>query len=581
MSYRYLALIGADGSQRNEQTSAGHEEALLTLGMRKCLDSDGLQIFVADGTPYLVMPGNRILIGHLFFNDGKRVQDAASVPNLNGHEQFLEYLLRNCWGEYLIFCHSGDDAHEPIVLRDPSGGVPAVYSIQNGSGFVTSDVSIASELKLYDRRIDWNFIGYWLTSPHLKTTSTGLSDIRELLPGCSLLVCSTRLVSRTEWSPWPFVAPDNRHSDQNEAAEHIRTVVASVVKAMAEADESILLELSGGLDSSIVAACLRETNARVVCCTLATPMPGADERQYATLMANYLGVDLDVRFLSFENARFDFIPPANAVVPGPGLLRYVVNYTLEEAGSFHDVASFFSGAGGDTVFGYLSTAAPAADAFKGCGLTTGIAAIGDLSTMHQCTWWKAARLTLKKLVCAPKTPFTPDYSFLNSLHATDVPCDHPWLEPPPYALPGDRERVFDLARTQLFRDNSSRAEKCWRRMPLLSQPVVETCLRAPAWMAIAGGRNRSIARAAFADVLPSEVLNRRSKGTFMSYCGAVYRRNKWQMRDFLATGALQQSRLLDATALHQFVASEQGPRDYSFMRVIELCMVENWLRHQN
>lgn len=67
----------------------------------------------------------------------------------------------------------------------------------------------------------------------------------------------------------------------------------------------------------------------------------------------------------------------------------------------------------------------------------------------------------------------------------------------------------------------------------------------------------------------------------MSYSGAVYRRNKTQLREFLLSGALQQHQLLDVAALQQFFKTDPPPRDDSFMRVFELAMIENWVRHQS
>ena len=117
-------------------------------------------------------------------------------------------------------------------------------------------------------------------------------------------------------------------------------------------------------------------------------------------------------------------------------------------------------------------------------------------------------------------------------------------------------------------------------MPLLSQPVVEACLKVPSWMWIAEGRNRAIARDAFADVLPPDILHRRSKGTFMNYSGAVYRQNKSRLREYLLTGQLEGHGLLDTDSLRQFFDRELGTRDDRFMRIFDLCAVENWIRHQ-
>lgn len=99
-------------------------------------------------------------------------------------------------------------------------------------------------------------------------------------------------------------------------------------------------------------------------------------------------------------------------------------------------------------------------------------------------------------------------------------------------------------------------------------------------MWISGGRNRAIARLAFSDQLPSLILNRRSKGTFISYSGAVYRKTKDQMREFLLNDRLQARGLLNADALRSYLDSTLPARDTSFTRVFDLCMIENWVRHQ-
>ena len=118
------------------------------------------------------------------------------------------------------------------------------------------------------------------------------------------------------------------------------------------------------------------------------------------------------------------------------------------------------------------------------------------------------------------------------------------------------------------------------RFPLLSQPVMEACLRAPSWMWIAGGRNRAIARTAFSDVLPPDVLNRQSKASYMSYLGAVYERNKHQIEEFLLSGRLRSQGLLDTRAISTFFSQPLQPGDRTFLRMFDLCMVENWVRHQ-
>src|SRR5690606_21732817 len=92
------------------------------------------------------------------------------------------------------------------VLREPSGGVPCIYSCAPGNFFVTSDVSIAGRLGLHKGEIDWAFVRRALQYPHFKAEHTALSGIRELLPGCSLAIQDSELSVQEHWSPWHFVA---------------------------------------------------------------------------------------------------------------------------------------------------------------------------------------------------------------------------------------------------------------------------------------------------------------------------------------------------------------------------------------
>jgi len=577
MDDRYIVLVHPLGAGDDGAALRRHACALSAMGLAPRLETALCDVFVSPETPVLAIPGG-IAIGHVFYRDGTPA--TATPPALASPEQVVNYLLAHCWGNYVLVQARTTPVPRLEVLRDPSGGLPCIHAITSGHGFITSDIALATRLGVHRRGIDWDFMPQALAYPQAKTTRTGLVGIRELLPGCSLLVEGNAATVRQDWSPWTFVAKERRHRTPEEAASEVRSSVFHAVSAWAEADKSILLELSGGLDSSIVASCLRRTSAQVTCYNLATPVPGADERRYASLMADVLGVGLRSETLRSEDARFSFPIPESAVNPRVAALQYAVDCAMDRAADAHGAASFFSGGGGDTVFCYLRSAAPAADAFWERGIKRGVSAVHDLSTLHQCTFWKASRLTLRKLLRRDTMSFKADRTFLDPARPVDPPPPHPWLNPPPNALVGDRERIIDLAGTQVFREVIPRAGKRPMRLPLLSQPVVEACLKVPAWMWIAGGRNRAIARAAFADALPRDILHRTSKGSFTNYVGIAFRHNRRQIRDFLLQGHLREHGLLDIRTLERCLAEDAALLDATFMRILSLCAAENWVRNQ-
>jgi asparagine synthase (glutamine-hydrolysing) len=571
MCYSYIALTDDFGCQITGMLQA--------LGMELRGHVKHLALFAPRQTPVLLLPRGGFVLGDLYRRDGSPVTDLSIIPHLPTQQALRQHLLDRHWGEYLLVQPTDGGGDGVTLMRDPSGGIACAYSPKQG--FITSDLSIPSHLGLHHDRIDWEFVSHCLVHPHTKISRTGITDVSELLPGCMLSINGHTTATTVAWSPWTFVARAERQSDPVASAQTIREATTSVVHAMAKTDRALLLQLSGGLDSSIVGACLADTAARIACCTLTTPLPGADERRYAEQVAEQIGVELLQQQLDFENGGIDFPLPRHSLRPAIWALGHAVACAMENTAVHREASSLFSGAGGDAVFCYLKSAAPAADAFREQGMASGWRAIIDLSRLHGCTLAKAARLMLRKLYLPPKPPHKPDYTLLAQTDLVPALEQHPWFDAPANALPGDRERIFDLTATQLFPESTLQTGPDHRRirMPLLSQPVMEACLRVPSWMWISGGKNRAVARAAFAGQLPQEVLNRRSKGTFMNYNFALYRKNKETIRRFLLDGRLQSHGLLDSHKLSTFLDGQQPARDQSFMRLFTLCMIENWARN--
>src|SRR3546814_13462674 len=99
-------------------------------------------------------------------------------------------------------------------------------------------------------------------APDLPRRRTCLEGLDELGGGERLSdVAGCRTID-TPWSIWDFAAPDKRLTDGREAILRVRDAVQTAVAAGASAYETVVLRLSGGLDSSIVAACLAQADRR-------------------------------------------------------------------------------------------------------------------------------------------------------------------------------------------------------------------------------------------------------------------------------------------------------------------------------
>jgi asparagine synthase (glutamine-hydrolysing) len=156
---------------------------------------------------------------------------------------------------------------------------------------------------------------------------------------------------------------------------------------------------------------------------------------------------------------------------------------------------------------------------------------------------------------------------------------HPWLDAPADALPGKAAHVAMLTRIQGTIDGFSRLEAPPQINPLLSQPIVEACLRIPTWQWCEGGQNRAVARLAFREDLPPRIVNRRSKGGPDSFAFDVIEANRALLREQLLEGVLAQRGLLDLKALENCLDARRWIQRDDYVRLSALAEAEAWVRH--
>jgi asparagine synthase (glutamine-hydrolysing) len=582
MTPRFIAVVD-DGLQTE------NEEPLATLVNRSAREQQLHPVFASERCVVLadsntpILPLSRsggVVVGHLFHRDDQAavVRAGDRVLGEAASQSKGESLLETAWGGYVavVADRDGDQVH---ILRDPSGVMPCFQAKLGRRQIFFSDLEPLLALGLVKAAPDPGALAQQLVFRHLRTARTGLKGVGEILAGMRTSVGPGGARSVCCWTPWKYADRAAQITDRKAAVRAVREETERCVAAWASTSRSILLELSGGLDSSIVAACLAGQPASVSCVTLVTPDPGADERRYAAQVAASTGRPLIAVPLRADAV--DLTDPPQIALPraGLGALQVAVDQALACEGRRLDVDSFFGGGGGDNVFCYLSTAAPAVDAFLVSGpSTTMVRALRDLGRVHDCSPCWAGWLALKKRLRGPGTAWPADTLFIDAAAAAVQHEEHAWLQRPPDALPGKIEHIRSLMRIQTAPDGKARPAFAPVRHPLLAQPLVELCLRIPSWMWIRGGQNRSVAREAFADRLPPEIRQRRSKGEFVTFCGSIFERNRQVLRDQLVDGWLDRAGILDHDSLETYFANPAPPRDTDFFRLLDIAGVETWAR---
>lgn len=562
---RYLAVIGpaaaADPIDAIEARIAPH-------GCARCEISDGLKVFARPGLP-IVARGSAVVIGQQF-------GDTVLPPS---DTMFPEVLTKRTWGNY---CAIGLDQQGAVsgILRAPLGHLPVLLRQKGPLLLVASHADILLDAAGEPPELDWSFAAQHLAHAHLQTRRTGLVGIEELLPG-EMLVHSAEQSWRRRaiWSPWHWTTRDREILDPAEATTRLRAQVQSAVAELARSARAPLLELSGGLDSSILAASLAAAHASARAVNLVTRAAEGDERDYAHATAAATGLPLAEIVVP---EKVDLCRPAQVRSARPGLPQLLIaaDRLLTTKAQTDGVDAFFSGAGGDCVFASPGSAAPAADVLLRFGMGMRfLRAVDALAEIHHASAWEVARMAWQQTRRGPIHARWPaDPMFLAPGCAPVAAPDHPWFNEPKGILPGKRSHVRAILAALAHVDGYPRHEVAPSRYPLLSQPVIETVLRIPSWLWIEGGRDRSVARTAWADVLPAKVLERRSKGGLDGYSIAMIEANRDALRPFLLEGHAARSGLIDRPALEAVLAGRARRGDTAIYRLFPLIDVEAWAR---
>ncbi|WP_260483205.1 asparagine synthase-related protein [Sphingomicrobium flavum] len=184
-----------------------------------------------------------------------------------------------------------------VLARDPLGTRPLHYRIAvDGIAIAT----MPQDLRRAGDRLDWNWLARRAAMRHRSDRSTAWSDIKRVMPGhvVSIDRSTGAAVSQQYWMP----DCDPVERDFETLVTNARTLVRhAVARALEDADGPAAVQLTGGLDSSLVllSASDGDCQAQLVALTgrhsgPPTKLPGNDffdDAARAEQTARQLGVD--------------------------------------------------------------------------------------------------------------------------------------------------------------------------------------------------------------------------------------------------------------------------------------------------
>lgn len=537
---------------------------------------DGLRLWTSDPEmPVHRLPGGVGLVaGRIFDRDGvPGLPRALSAAAPGGPLTLARRLAGAAWGSYLAVLAVGADL---CVFRAPTGDAPGLaWTRPDGVAVLASDLDIVPGwLQPGGLALDWNRIARFAAdaAAEIAPLMTGLESVG---PGDLLDVW--RGVSEPVWRPHPAA---EAVSDLEAGARELVRRVEICTAALARDSRGIIVELSGGLDSAIVAGAL---GAAGECGRVRAWLnrygdrPEGDERAYARAVTDRLGAVLTCTPKPFPPlVEADFAELAGSSRPQVNAVDPARDRDTAQRLAELDADLLLTGAGGDALFFQMPTPLLAREICR----VHGVAAIGAPGMLALARRLNRPVWSLLRAALRPETALTPVANAVLGPAARHVPRPiHPWVAAAQGLPAARRLQIRGLAYSHTAYCRSRRTRGARQAFPLLAQPVVEWALGLPLAALAIGAQDRAFARAAFAGHLPPAIRARHGKGDLTSYFQRWAAANLPFLREHLLDGVLCAAGVLDRPVLDaildpQVLVAENIPGD-----LLTAATIESWVRH--
>jgi len=488
-------------------------------------------------------------------------------------------LISRYWGHYVAVLHYPERS-SALVMRSPVSPLACFHMRLETLSVFFSYFEDCAMLKLTALSVNWDSITAQVVGGDYLTNETAIKEISTLECGDSVECIRGDCIKRAYWNPQTFLI-DRSLGCFSEATRAIRGSVDHCVNALSIDHKHILASLSGGLDSSIVLSALVRSPRKPGLTAVNYHSRGCgDERLHARRMA----ASVNCRLVEYaRNDRLDLrrFHECNLTV------RPVLNFSAPDVEARNtalarelNATAIFDGELGDNVFGRTPDPGALLECIRLNGFGHRFLSVAvDYSMMTRQSFWRTLALTRREAVSLAENG---DFSAMQKLQGrygvegarslilASAEAErhhgsmaerflHPWLKQARSLAPDSHKLLFGLiAVTSPARHSPfSRPDDPPQVSPLISQPVVEVALKIPGYLHCRSAKDRAVARAAFADVLPAEILNRGpGKGGPDLWAKDVVERNSEFLREFFLEGTLVRRGLLDRTK----VAAALSPR---------------------
>jgi len=589
--FRYMAFVWNTANQRQSEAAQLLGRRLQTESRwQEAFDHGGVRVLYADvrgnaaesashGSlqPRVLSHHCGIVVGSLFERNCDPedptparaavlgLRQTASIVNSRGRKLIGDY-----WGNYVAFLHDPDNARVWVV-KDPTGALPCYSTVFRDVTVFFSCIADCVALQLLHFSVNASYLKKRVIRGPLIATGMhaqdALNEVTQVQRGECVEIDPRyhpgRFARHLYWNPLNFAASDAAIEDPDRAARALRGTVRACTHTLASCHDNLLHRLSGGLDSSIVSGCLKDApgKPRITCYTYYDPRGFADERPWAQLAALHGGYEHVECALGARDIRLATMQRMRPSAEPASVLAYLQRSLLDgPLAARHGATAIFTGDGGDSGFCASASAHAVTEYLHRHGLRPAafrIAAQVALCTRRSTLMVFSRSLRRWLLGAAPETNrsgasedcklVNPDVAETLAESSNDPPAwfrstHAPWSSLRPMEILPSVPDFYNVA----CEPDSPMPEII---SPLYSQPAIELFLRIPLYVHFEGGRDRGLARRAFAQDVPKPILRRMRKERVPGLYDEMVRRNRDFLRELFLDGVLIGEGLLSRGAV--------------------------------
>ena len=242
------------------------------------------------------------------------------------------------------------------LARDRLGEKPLYYGWQNNSFIFASELKSLKKFPGFKKEIDRSALALYLRYNSIPAPHSIFKNIYKLSPGAMIFI-DLDLKKNKEVYYWSTIEEANNGKNKTflgnyeSAVDTLQTKLLDAVKSQMHADVPLGAFLSGGVDSSTIAALMqKQSSKKIKTFSIGFEDNRFNEAEHAKLVANHLGTDHHDMYVSSKDA-LNVLPLLPDMFDEPFADSSQIPMYLVSKIAKSKVTVCLSGDGGDELFG--------------------------------------------------------------------------------------------------------------------------------------------------------------------------------------------------------------------------------------